>query len=104
MKKLLLGLRVKVCLHFTSQCVLRDQSSLYDHSCVALMNVHALQPPACVPSIALRRPAKGALVLHCLQLAVRKNYCVILRPAGGVNHPDSDLAKVGKLPAKKALR
>ena len=27
-----------------------------------------------------------------------------LRPAGGVNHPDSLLAKVGKLPAKKALR
>ena len=24
-----------------------------------------------------------------------------LRPAGGVNHPDSVLAKVGKLPAKK---
>ena len=27
-----------------------------------------------------------------------------LRPAGGVNHPDSVLAKVGKLPAKRALR
>ena len=27
-----------------------------------------------------------------------------LRPAGGVNHPDSVSAKVGKLAAKKALR
>ena len=27
-----------------------------------------------------------------------------LRPAGGVNHPDSVLAKVFKLPAKRALR
>ena len=27
-----------------------------------------------------------------------------LRPAGGVNHPDSISAKVGKLAAKKALR
>ena len=26
-----------------------------------------------------------------------------LRPAGGANHPDSDLAEVGKLSAKKAL-
>ena len=28
----------------------------------------------------------------------------LLRPAAGVSHPDSVLAKVGKLPAKKALR
>ena len=28
----------------------------------------------------------------------------VARPAGGVNHPDSVLAKVGKQPAKKALR
>ena len=28
----------------------------------------------------------------------------VLRPAGGVNHPDSVSAKVGKLAAKKALR
>ena len=36
--------------------------------------------------------------------AVCSFFSNILRPAGGVNHPDSVSAKVGKLAAKKALR
>ena len=43
--------------------------------------------------------ADGLILQVCL-----KDISGRLRPAGGVNHPASVLAKVGKLPAKRALR
>ena len=45
-----------------------------------------------------------SLPLPFLPLPFPSTFRLRLRPAGGVNHPDSVLAKVGKLPAKRALR
>ena len=56
-----------------------------------LLGGHFVPPPPPLPTGAPKKPALD-----------RVNNS--LRPSGGVNHTDSVLAKVGKIPAKKAFR
>ena len=54
------------------------------------------------PQRLLPRPSTPQTLTHYVKFIFLRTSP--LRPAGGVNHPDSVLAKVGKLPAKRALR
>ena len=65
------------------------------------MQVHA---PAAGPPLHSGGPQKLRQFLAVSGLPLTVVIISFLRPAGGVNHPDSVSAKVGKLAAKKALR
>ena len=86
---------------------------MFASSCVCHKNFHLKKKKKELPlvlSVRLkhglvhftRKKKKDSVLFSCAKFLSRSK--IDLRPAGGVNHPDSVLAKVGKLPAKRALR